>query len=459
MAKFLNRLSQALQKGKSAPRDNGDMTVNKSMRAVGVGTLINGRYRLEEEIGRGGMGVVFRAHDTPNNRALAIKLINFDKANVLTLQQFLHEAEIAARLSHPHIVTVYETGIIEQNTSPYIAMELVHGKSLEELSALTYARILDIGKQICEALEYAHKQGLVYRDLKPGNVLIERRGFQYFVKLTDFGLARPRGMAKLESESNVAGTIFYLAPELIAGGPADVPSDLYALGATLYEMITGRVPFSDFDEQTILSQHLEESVAPLSQSRPDVPPALEAIVLRLLAKHPKDRFVSARETCEALEQVALASQNGTGRTNLPELSSEFIGQEKNIAQVKELLESNPSVTLLGNDEQLAIAVSKQLMHEFSDGAWWVELGPLNDPSMVAETVAASLGIQKDPRRSLIVSLVEYLREKNLLLILNHCDHVLEACTQLVATILRVCPDVRILTVSHDLLNVAGEASY
>src|SRR6266496_2158559 len=457
MAKFLTRLSQALQKDRSTPPENRDVPASKSSVTFGIGALINGRYRLDEEIGRGGMGIVYRAHDLPNNRDVAIKIINFDKANNLTHQRFLHEAEIASRLNHPHIVTVYETGATE--ASPFIVMELVHSKSLEELRAFTYARILDIGKQICDALEYAHQQGLVYRDLKPGNVLIEKRGFRYFVKLNDFGLARPRGMNDLENESSTAGTLFYLAPELIAGQPADVASDLYALGATLYEMITGHVPFSDFDEQTILSQHLEESVTPPSQSRPGVPPTLEAIVLSLLAKNPKDRFASAQAVCEALEQIVLTSQNGDSCTNLPELLTDFAGKENDIARVKGLLETNPLVTLLGDDRILAITIGKQLIDEFSDGVWWVEVGQLSNPSWVAETVAVSLGIQKDPHRSLIVSLIGYLREKNLLLILNHCDHVLDACAQLVETILPVCPDVQILVVSHHLLNVAGEASY
>src|ERR1051325_611569 len=211
MAKFLDRILQAVQRSKSLPPENRDAGVGTSRVVFGPGMLINGRYRLEEEIGRGGMGIVFRAHDIPTNREVAIKLINFDKANALTLQQFLHEAEISVRWNHPHMVTVYETGAISDNGTPFIAMELVYGKSLEELRALTFARILDIGKQICEALEYAHQQGFIYRDLKPGNVLIEKRGFQYFVKLTDFGLTRPRGVINLDNESNVAGTLFYLA--------------------------------------------------------------------------------------------------------------------------------------------------------------------------------------------------------------------------------------------------------
>jgi serine/threonine protein kinase len=324
-----------------------------------MGTLINGRYRLDAEIGRGGMGVVYRAYDIPNDRDLAVKVINVARANTLTHQHFLQEAEFNARLTHPHIVAIYETGLIDpgaQELSSYMVMEWVQGISLENLHGLTYARILDIGKQICEALEYAHEQGFVYRDLKPGNVLIEKRGFQYFLKLTDFGLARPRGMAYLAYESSLAGSFFYLAPELIAGQPADIPSDLYALGVTLYEMITGRVPFSDFDEQTVLSQHVDELVTPPSHSRGDVPPALEAIVLRLLAKDPQDRFASAQEVRDALEQVRVAQKNAMKRRNLPQPSTQSSGRENGIAQVIQLLESNPLVTILDDDETLALAV-------------------------------------------------------------------------------------------------------
>ena len=447
-----NFFSRLLQKNKSA-----DSTAGKSDAPLGVGSLINDRYRLEAEIGRGGMGIVYRAHDIPNYCEVAIKVINAERANALTRQQFLQEAEISSRFHHPHIVEVDETGVTETQTpTPYIVMELVQGMSLIDMQNLTYARILDIGKQICDALAYAHEQGYVYRDLKPANVLIEKRGFQYFAKLMDFGLARPRGMANLPNESHVAGTLFYLAPELIAGQPADIPSDLYALGATLYEMITGRVPFSDYDEETILAQHLEESVAPPSHSQHDIPPALEAIILRLLEKNPKDRFASAQEVHAALEQVRLASERIPVKGNLPQLAKEFTGHESEVIQVKQLLESNALVTILGDGETLALASATLLDDHFSDGIWWVDFKLLEDPRLVLESVTSALGVNTDPNRSLTVLLVEYLREKNLLLLLIHCDRLLGACAQLAETILRNCPDVYILATSQQALKVPGE---
>jgi len=462
ISKFLRRVSQALQKDKPRSAVSSASTRQGAVTSLGVGTLINGRFRLEAEIGRGGLGVVYGAHDLTGDRDVAAKVINLDTANALTRGQFLQEADIHSRLHHPHIVAVYETGMIEvgaQEPAPYIVMEWIQGKSLETIPRLTYARILEIGKQICDALEYIHQQGFVYRDLKPGNVLIERRIFQYFVKLTDFGLARPRGETYLANESSLAGSFFYLAPELVAGQPADIPSDLYALGATLYEMITTRVPFSDYDEQTILSQHLEASVAPPSQSRADIPPALDAIVLRLLAKNPKDRFASAQEVHQALEQVLVARQRGGVPDNLPRRSTELVGHENDISQLIQLLESNQLVTLLGDSGTFALAVGMQLTDQFLDGVWWVELESVSDPTRVLETVASILGICSDPDRSLTVSLIEHLHEKNLLLLLNHCGHLPGACGQLVETILDSCPDVWILATSQQPLNASREKYY
>ena len=458
--RFFNRLARAIRKDKPTSTDStAAAPAGVFGTTPGVGTLLDGRYRLEAEIGRGGMGIVYRAHDIAEQREVAIKVINSETANALTRQQFLQEADIMSRLLHPHLVSVYQVGMAEtgaQEPSPFIVMELVHGTSLDEMYGFTFSRILDIGKQICEALEYVHRQGLVYGDLKPGNVLIEKRGFQYVAKLADFGLARPRDTVSSATESNRAGTLFYLAPEIIVGGQADICSDLYALGATLYEMITGRVPFSDFEEGAILAQHLEAPVPPPSESRADVPPALEAIVLCLLAKKPEDRFASAQKVHQALEQITITHEGGAARNNLPEHLTECNGCGDDLEAVKQLLESSPLVTLLGNSRSVALAIGSQLADQFSDGVWWVDLESASDPVRVLETVSSELGIRPDPQRSLTVSLIEHLREQDVLLIFNHCDGVRLACAQLVETILHTCPDVRILTTSDQAFDIPLE---
>jgi non-specific serine/threonine protein kinase len=246
---------------------------------------------------------------------------------------------------------------------------------------------------------------------------------------------------------------------LIAGAPADIPSDLYALGVLLYEMITGRVPFSDFDEKTVLSQHLEESVTPPSRSRADVPPALEFIVLRLLAKNPRDRFASALQVREALGQVMVARQDQPAQGNLPGLSTEVLGGEDHIAEVKHLLESYQLVTILGDGETLALTIGAQLADDFADGVWWVEMESVEDPTRLVEKVALDLRVRQDQDRPLTVLVIEHLREKNLLLLLSHCDRLLGAVAQLAETILRTCPDVRILATSQQPLNVSVEKRY
>jgi serine/threonine-protein kinase len=453
MKGFFARISQTVKKN-----EEQRSVVQQADAKLGIGELVNGRYRLDEELGRGGMGVVYRACDLQNQCDVAVKIIHDDLLNERSIQQFLREAEFTARLDHPHIVSIREHGTTEAEgiSLPFLVMELVTGITLDEVGVLTYVTIIDIAKQICEALHFAHTQGYIYRDLKPANVMLEKRGFKYFVKLMDFGLARPRDEAYAPDESTLAGTSFYLAPELIAGHPADIASDLYALGITLYEMITGRVPFYDIDESNIITQHVEDVVPPPSQSRSDVLPALEEIVLRLLAKNPKDRFASADDVYRSLEQVALP-QDTTSFGNLPK--SVFTGSEEDVVKVTQLLESNRLVTLLDANNSLAIAVGNKLNDEFQNGVWLVRFDDINEPRLVLEKVIDTLGIPVSPNRSLAVTLVEWMKEKRALLILDYCDGVLGACSQLVETVLQGCPEVWILATSLQPLGLQFEKSF
>jgi predicted ATPase len=459
---FLSRLKKNLARAGSGNRlAPVRVTDNAPKPEIAVGSVIAQRYRLDAELGRGGMGVVFRAHDLQLDRAVALKIIYLDAAS-RSREQFLREAQITAQLAHPHIVALYETGFVNPAAAqpiPFLVMEFIGDKNLGDMRALTFAQIVDLAQQTCDALEYAHARGLVHRDLKPENVLIERQGFQYVAKLADFGLATARG-APVQKGDGAEGTVYYLAPEVIAGKPADVGADLYALGVMLYEMVTGRVPFSNFDAETIFVQHLRESAAPPSQSRPDVPPALESIILRLLAKDPKDRFESADQVCRALEQLAAAPAPGAVRTNLPQPTTTFVGRADEVMQVTHLLESQRLVTLAGAEgvgkTRLALAVAERLMDQFPDGVWLVNLEPWNDPAMVPQIVASVLDIHEESPRALVVTLTERLRERNLLLLFDHCQHLGGACAQIAKTILDTCPAVRILATGSTPLDVSGE---
>lgn len=421
--------------------------------AIKVGTVINQRYRLESEVGRGGMGIIYRAHDLIEDRDVAFKVINPETANALSLGQFTRESDILSKLKHPYIVSAFETGFINQEmVFPFLVMELLKGKPLSEIGALTFPRIVSISKQVCEALAYIHNQGFVYRDIKPGNIFLEKRGFDYSVKLIDFGLARPLGEAYLPNESNLAGTVFYLAPELIEGQRADVRSDLYAFGILLYEMIVRRVPFSDIDEATIQLQQQQQKAPPPSQSRPDVPVELDLLVLHLLEKNPQDRPESANEVLAVLNSIHFG-KNAQG--NLPP----NIPDRTDIQPIIQLLAEHSLVTLVTDDLPLALSAASHLLDQFPDGVWIVDLEAVTEPASVLSKVWFTFGVKENSNRPLAVTLIEFLREKNLLLLLTHCGQVSGACAQLVSAITASCPDVQIMAVSDQPLNLPNEKVY
>jgi serine/threonine protein kinase len=214
-----------------------------------IDTLLNGRYRLEAELGRGGMGVVYRAHDTLLDRPVAVKVLSATELGTEGRARLLREARAAAGLNHPNIVSVHDAGEAQipehEGATPFVVMELVEGPSLHDRRPDSLKETVAVARQVCAALEHAHARGIVHRDLKPENVLlshdpIERTGAT--AKLSDFGLARSMA-SRLSVEGAIAGTVFYLAPELALGQPYDGRADLYALGVMLYELATGRLPF------------------------------------------------------------------------------------------------------------------------------------------------------------------------------------------------------------------------
>ncbi len=265
-----------------------------------IGTLLNGRYRLDAEIGRGGMGIVYRARDTLLDRPIAVKLLLASGLGTQGRARLLREAQAAAGLNHPNIVTVHDVGEADAAPSdegvPFVVMELVEGTSLHDRRPESLEETVAIARQVCAALEHAHARGIVHRDLKPENVLLAAST----AKLVDFGLARSTA-SRLTTEGAVAGTLFYLAPELALGQAYDGRADLYALGVMLYELTTGRLPFLADDPVAVISQHLHAPAVPPRARDGGIPPALDALILRLLSKDPQERPVSATEVRRALE--------------------------------------------------------------------------------------------------------------------------------------------------------------
>jgi eukaryotic-like serine/threonine-protein kinase len=306
-----------------------------------IGTYLNQRYRLDEEIGRGGLGIIYHAYDTLLDRSVAVKILNSGTGLGSQGQaRLLNEARSAARLNHPNIVSIYDAGKTESGLQTggdvsFIVMELVEGKSLHEQKPQSIEEILDIARQICTALQNAHDNGIIHRDLKPENVLITPEGI---AKLTDFGLARSHA-SRLSQENMIIGTVYYLAPEMALGQPVDGRTDLYALGVMLYEMITGVLPFTADDPLAVISQHLHAPVVPPSTYNQAVSQLLDAFILSLLAKNPDDRIPSARDAAQMIVQIS----TGNHHADLPELSplerlarGRLIGRENQIAEIREL---------------------------------------------------------------------------------------------------------------------------
>lgn len=263
-----------------------------------LGTTFLNRYQIEAEIGRGGMGAIYRVHDQVLERPVALKLLTQASLGTEGRTRLLREARAAARLNHPNIVSIFDAGEAEDGT-PFIVMEWVDGQSLYQRWPLPLAETLSTAKQICLALEHAHAHQIVHRDLKLENVLLTATGQ---VKLTDFGLARSVA-SRVTQEGSLTGTVFYIAPEQIMGQALDGRTDLYALGVVLYELTTGKLPFNADDPLAVLSQHLYAPVVPPRTHQPELSPALEALIVQLLAKVPDERPASAAEVLHLLEAI------------------------------------------------------------------------------------------------------------------------------------------------------------
>src|SRR5262245_31091298 len=263
------------------------------------GAVLCRRYRLGGEIGRGGMGVVYRATDLELMREVAVKVVS-EAASTEARRRLIREARVAAALNHPHIISVHDVG--ESQGIPFFVMELVDGPSLAKAPPSDLPRIVEIACQICEALDHAHANSIVHRDLKPDNVLLSAAGGRGSVKLADLGLAMPAYGERISRAGLIMGTASYIAPEQALGQPVDGRTDLYSLGVLLYELTTGRAPFTGDDPLTIVSQHVHASVVPPRVFRPDLPRDLEAVIMRLLEKNAAERFATAGETAAALRE-------------------------------------------------------------------------------------------------------------------------------------------------------------
>jgi tRNA A-37 threonylcarbamoyl transferase component Bud32 len=279
-----------------------------------IGDLLNGRFRLEEKIGAGGMSTVYRAYDTTLERWVAIKSMHRDiSTDPDQLERFRREARAVARLNHPHVVTVIDFG--EDDGSPYIVLELVEGETLKQrikrIGKLPVGEAVAYAIEIGRALSAAHAAHLVHRDVKPQNVLIDREGR---AKVTDFGIARSLEVHGLTATGRVLGTTDYVAPEQALGHEVTEQSDVYSLGIVLYEMLAGEPPFRAESQVAVAMKHVQEQMPDILVARPDVSSALASVVDRATAKELGNRYATADDLVHDLEQVLAIEAARAGET-------------------------------------------------------------------------------------------------------------------------------------------------
>ena len=320
-----------------------------------------GRYQVRRLLGEGGKKKVYLAHDTLLDREVAFALIKTEGLDDVSRTRIQREAQAMGRLgSHPHIVTVFDLG--EESGQPYMVTELMGGGDVEglienaEAHRLSLEQVIGIAVETCRGLEFAHSRGIVHRDLKPGNVWLTADGI---AKIGDFGLAVALDRSRVTSEGMMVGTVSYMPPEQAMGGEVTPRSDLYSLGAMLYEMVTGRPPFLGDDSVAIIGQHINTPPVAPTWHNAGCPRSLDALILRLLAKDPSERPESSADVLAALDAIDLtAGVEPTGAAvddghALDSLAGGvFVGRQREMGDLKACLEDALSgrgrlVTLAG----------------------------------------------------------------------------------------------------------------
>ena len=275
------------------------------MSTIKIGSLVDGRYRIEARIGHGGMAEVYEATDIINKRKVAIKMIREDvMRNPINLRRFQNEATIASSLNHPNIVKVFNHGTIEGR--PYIANEYVRGQSMKDMldfrTSIPIAEAVSYMLQLTSALFYAHQHNIIHRDIKPQNIYVMPDGT---IKLGDFGIAQAEGMDdSFTKTSEIVGSVHYLAPEISQGKPASIQSDIYAAGVTFYELLTGHVPFDKDTPVNVAVAHVKEKFPPVKKYVPNCPKEIEKIIANATRKRLSDRYKGADEFYDDLLEIS-----------------------------------------------------------------------------------------------------------------------------------------------------------
>jgi serine/threonine protein kinase/tetratricopeptide (TPR) repeat protein len=441
-------------------------------------TVINKRYRLDEEIGRGGMGTVFRGWDMLLQRDVAIKLLSSELLGRGGADRLINEAIITARLDHPNIVTLYDAGKVEEG--PYIVMQYIKGETLADYQPTSIDDSITISIQICSALSHAHSNGVIHRDLKPENVFIipfeaiDGEPITPQIKIVDFGIAHS-DLANMTIEGEISGTVSYMAPEQALGQDTSPQTDLYALGVLLYELVTGELPYVGDNPLSVISQHINAPVKAPSRINSQIPHEMDNLIISLMSKSSGDRPTSAHEV-----ELALIGQLSPGididrveisarlprsvKHNLPAQLTSFIGREQEIEEIGQLIDQDDCrlLTLLGpggiGKTRLALEVAAGNLSDYPDGTYFIPLASVSSADFILTSVAEALDFSIDTHSSEFdaqTQLFDYLEDQTTLLVLDNYEHLIDGSTFLM-DLLQRAPRVKMLVTSRERLNLQGE---
>ncbi len=459
---------------------------------ISPGTRL-GRYEVRSRLGAGGMAEVFLAYDPHLGRNVAIKILPGSVAgDESRLARFVREAKAASALNHPNIVTVYDFGVHDETR--FLVTEHVDGHTLRDWMAESrpaVSVILDAMAQAATALGVAHQAGIVHRDIKPENLMVRGDGL---VKILDFGIAKLLDDAAVDAGDDtrfdtqrmrpgaLVGTLRYMSPEQASAMEVDAGTDVWSLGVVLYELLSGKKPFTGKASIDIMAAILRREPEPLEQAAPGTPEAVCRLVERMLRKEKEERPDSAELTAELRRlrdttrpvavvdptetivdvETQLSDDRRTWPASLPVPGSQLIGRERELAEVLALLREARIVTVTGTGgsgkTRLAIEAARQLSAEFADGVFAVELAPLQSPAYVAPQIAGALGIAETPGTTIAESLARELGDKQALLVLDNFEHLVEAAG-LVADLLAAAPRLKALVTSRSPLHLRDEREY
>lgn len=442
--------------------------------ALTAGTHL-GNYEIVSVLGVGGMGEVYRARDLRLGREVALKVLPDDvAADANRLARFELEARTVASLNHPNIVTLFS--VEDVGDIRFLTMELVAGKSLDQHvvpDGLPVDRVVELGIALAEALTAAHDKGVVHRDFKPANIMLTGDGQ---VKVLDFGLARLEATesdvdpteaetvaAPLSGAGQILGTVPYMAPEQVSGEAVDTRTDLFALGIILYELATGRRPFTGATPAVVTTAILRDNPAPLSSVRDDVPSGLDHIISRCLAKDPQARFQTARDVGHELRHLGQTPDFRAVLRQPPVPTTPLLGREDLLAAAAERLNTGARVlTITGyggtGKTRFAIELFRRLAPEFSEGAAYVSLAAVTAAADVLPAVGLALEIAEAQGRSALEAVGTFIGERRMLLVLDNLEQVLEAATD-ISTLVSRCPSLQVIATSRAPLKIGAESEF